>query len=205
MNNYLQEVWKNLTGIPRDDAQELLEYWEEFFLDADLSLEEVVSKYGKPRKFAQVLKMSYFLEQDDLADESHQPQTTKSRLRLIWMIILGIFATPVLLPLALVVVMLILAGLLVLFSVLFTCYVVVASLIFGGILSAVTGFGLIFSSFSTMLVFVGLGFALGGFGLLLLPLVVKLTYLFGHFFMMIVKNIARRITRKSNLSLKGEF
>ena len=156
MNRYLQEVWSHLGGIPKADAQELLEYYEEYFLDANLSLEEIVAKYGKPKKFAQALLMTYYLDQDDAVQRSEE-NVAKPRFRLVWMVTLALFASPIFVPVAIAVVIVILALFISILAVLLSLFATAGALIVAGIFSAVSGLGVMMQSLATMDLFVGLG------------------------------------------------
>ena len=210
MNKYLQEVWQQLKGIPKDDAKELLEYYEEYFLDAGMSLEQVEAKYGKPKKFAQQLMMTYYLDKDDEAlasteAEVHPAAGAKPRMRLVWLIILSLFASPLLVPLALGVLLAIVLVLLAILACLLAFYAAMIGLIVVGAGFVVTGFGVLTQSMATMDFFVGLGLLGIGLGLLLGLGTVKVTRLAFSAFVNFVKWIGRKISRRRISSEKEAF
>lgn len=208
MNKYLQEVWSHLGGIPKADAQELLEYYEEYFLDANLSLEEIVAKYGKPKKFTQALLMTYYLDQDDVAQKNEE-NSAKPRFRLVWMVTLALFASPILVPVAIAVVIVILAVFISILAILLGLFATAAGLIVAGLFSVVSGLGVMLQSLATMDLFVGLGILAIGLGLLLGLATVKLTRWFFILFINFVKWLGRKISRHqmkdSNHGKRGAY
>ena len=45
VNEYLAEVKANMSGIPADERDELLQFYEEQMMDAGLTTDEIVAKY----------------------------------------------------------------------------------------------------------------------------------------------------------------
>lgn len=60
MNEYLNEVVDHLQEIPEDDRFDLIQYYEEYFLDSGKTLDQIIDEYGTPKQFALKLKISYF-------------------------------------------------------------------------------------------------------------------------------------------------
>ena len=203
MNNYLNEVQKHLSGIPQKEAIELLEYYEEYFLDANLTLEQIIEKYGTPKKFAQALKMTYFLEHDDENSTAVQPQNTKHRLQLVWLIVLGLFASPLLLPVALSLFLVLFACCVVLFALLFSCYITVIALIFSGFFTLISAFGILAQSLVTFIFFTGIAFVAIGLGFIFTPLTLEFTHVLFNLFMKFIKWIGYKLTKKSNIKVRG--
>ena len=237
MDKYLEEVRQNLTGLPQNDADDLLEYYQEFFLDAGLSPDEVESKYGKPKKFAQALKMTYFLEQDDHYDQQVQgepdqasddlpinqdqaPGTasptsksqnlpapyyprTKNRVRLVWLIVLGLFASPILLPVAVVILIAVLLAFATLLMILLAGYAAALTAVVVGLVSLVSGLGVMLPHFASGLFFLGFGILLVGAGIMLAPLTWKLTRLLFSGLVFLVKKIGRKASNRRLAKLKG--
>ncbi|SPX05681.1 membrane protein [Enterococcus faecium] len=94
MNEYLNEVVDHLQEIPEDDRFDLIQYYEEYFLDSGKTLDQIIDEYGTPKQFALKLKISYFSEEEQA--ENELVKNPKRQIRLIWLIIIGLFASPVL-------------------------------------------------------------------------------------------------------------
>jgi uncharacterized membrane protein len=202
MNNYLNDVRKYLSGIPAEDVNDLLQYYDEYFYDTGVTDAQARAKYGKPKKFAQSLRIEYFTEQDDSGWVTTKP---KKRFHLVWMIILGLFASPILFPLAFAAAVTIFALLFAFAVVVLSVYVVVIALIGAGIFGFVIGGLVLFQSPSTAFISLGSGLLALGLGLILAPFLLKFTRWLFNLFMKFVKWIGRRITRRNKIAMKGEY
>lgn len=204
MNSYLEAVQAHLTDLPQEESSDLIAYYQEYFIESGLTLEDITVQYGTPKQFATKLKLSYFLDQDDHAQEEEESISAKSRFQLVWLIILGLFASPLLVPLALAVLLLILALLMVLLALLFSLYMLDVSLVFGGLFSFISGLSVIFSSPMTTLVFSGLGLLLFGVGILISPFILFLTKWLCLRFLGMIKWLGRKLTQRTRRDQKGE-
>lgn len=72
MNSYLEAVQAHLTELPQEESGDLIAYYQEYFIESNLTLEEIKAQYGTPKQFATKLKLSYFLDQDDHAQEEEK-------------------------------------------------------------------------------------------------------------------------------------
>ncbi|MDR2976579.1 MAG: DUF1700 domain-containing protein [Streptococcaceae bacterium] len=200
MNNYLNDVRKHLLGIPEEDVSDLMEYYEEYFYDAGVTDAQAYSRYGKPKNFAKYLKVTYFMNQDDEALLKAKP---KSRLRLVWMIVLGLFASPILVPLAFAAAVTIFALLFAFAVIVLSAYVVVISLIAAGIVGIFFGVAALFQSPATAFIALGSALLALGIGLILAPFLIKFTRLLFNLFMKFVKWVGRKFTGRSKYAVKG--
>lgn len=100
MNEYLDEVFNELQELPEDDRFDLIQYYEEYFLDSGKTMEKILEEYGTPKQFALKLKINYFSELDDSNGGKVNTKSSKRQVRLIWMVIIGLCASPLLIPLA---------------------------------------------------------------------------------------------------------
>ena len=79
MNDYLNEVVDHLQKIPEDDRFDLIQYYEEYFLDSGKTLpDQVIDEYGTPKQFALKLKISYFSEEDSRRRVSEESKKTNA-------------------------------------------------------------------------------------------------------------------------------
>lgn len=202
MNNYLNDVRKHLAGIPAEDVNDLLEYYEEYFYDAGMTDADAYTKYGRPKKFAQFLRMNYLLDQDDARLRETKP---KHRLQLVWVIVLGLFASPILLPLAIGAAAVIFGLLIAFLAIVFSVYVVVFSLIAAGLASAIVGSFVLLENPATSFVAMGVGLAALGIGLVLAPFLLCFTRLLFSLFMRFVKWLGRKLVRPKNSRMKGSL
>lgn len=50
MNEYLDEVFNELQELPEDDRFDLIQYYEEYFLDSGKTMEKILEEYGTPKQ-----------------------------------------------------------------------------------------------------------------------------------------------------------
>ncbi|MCY7187991.1 DUF1700 domain-containing protein [Streptococcus gallolyticus] len=96
--DYLAKLDKYLRKLPKEDYQEAMDYFSEYFEEAGLENEaQVIAELGTPKEAARDI-ISRLLD-EKIIDQEKRP---KSRVSVVWLAILAILATPVALPLALV-------------------------------------------------------------------------------------------------------
>lgn len=93
---FLKQLRQALVGIPPEEIDGAMEFYEEYFADAGPEREaEVLREMGSPGAVAAQIKA-------DFAVRSLQtrPQTAKNGISAAWLVLLAILASPVALPLA---------------------------------------------------------------------------------------------------------
>ena len=203
MDKYLNEVSKYLKNIPVDERQDIMNYYEEYFLDAGFSYSDLVRTYGSSKQFARDINLNYLLEQDDNNLLEKSSNNGKSAVYLTWLVVLVLFASPILFPVALVLVffIMILAFLLLIF--LFILYVVTFVLLGGGVVELVSGIAVLFQGPATSAFVFGQGLIMIGIGLILCPLLVKITQFLVGKFMDFIKWIGRKISKRQSSRQEG--
>lgn len=95
---YLAELDKYLRKLPKEDYQEAMDYFSEYFEEAGPENEaQVIAELGTPKEAARDI-ISRLLDEKIIDQE----KTPKSRVSMVWLAILAVIITPVALPLALV-------------------------------------------------------------------------------------------------------
>ena len=168
-HTFLQRLEKALRHIPKDDREDAIAYYTEYFeeMGADDN-EDVSQSLGKPEAIAKEIIAN--------CTEKHiEEQKTKGGVKnsatVIWMIILAIFAAPIALPLAI-------AGIAVLFAILITLLAFIFAIFCAGVgfvFAGIMMFTAIFfaGGFGQGLVCAGMGCLLLGAGLLILVGMIK--------------------------------
>jgi uncharacterized membrane protein len=174
-------------------------------LDSEMSVEEVEAKYGNPKKLAGLIKMTYFLDKDEKAMQSDEPVAIKSRLKTSWMIIIGLFATPILIPLAFGLLATFIGILIAATALLFSAYVLVIALLAGGLFVIGAGISVVLQSWATTVTFVGAGLIMSGIGLILTPYVLKFTKWLFNKTVDFIKWVGRKVTRKQHADFGGGY
>lgn len=95
---YLAKLDKYLRKLPKEDYQEAMDYFSEYFEEAGPENEaQVIAELGTPKEAARDI-ISRLLDEKIIDQE----KTPKSRASMVWLAILAVIITPVALPLALV-------------------------------------------------------------------------------------------------------
>ncbi|KRN33300.1 DUF1700 domain-containing protein [Weissella halotolerans] len=205
-DDYLAQVRNHLNGIPTADQDDMLRFYDEQFMDAGYSLDEVVQKYGTPKQFARTLRLEYMMNLDDEAKRAAtEPQSrTRTRGNILLLIVLCLFASPVLIPVAIGLIIVILVALMLFFMMIFGIYAAIIMTLAGGVFALINGLLLLGQSIPTGLFFIGTGFALTGLTLIGGPIIWNLTKWLFEVFMQGIKWIGRRfITHRTQQSLRS--
>lgn len=113
---FLDVLNRKLRHLPKEDRADAIAYYEEYFAEMNLGEDEDVTlQVGQPANIARDI-LGNCTEKH--LDKQKEKGGIKNSATLIWMILLGICASPIAIPIA--------AALIVL---LFTCVVVVASIV----------------------------------------------------------------------------
>ncbi len=160
---FLSKLQRELRHIPREDREDALSYYQEYFEEMDSADDEdVTAELGLPEEIARQIIGDCTRKH---VEKQRKEGGVKNSATTIWMIVLAIFAAPIGLPLALAGVVLLLAILLVLLAVLLCAFLTAAATVFCGICL----FPAVFcaGSFAQSLVCVGFCLFFSGFGILL--------------------------------------
>jgi len=155
----MKELRRNLEALPFEEREAAISYYEEYFDEAGPDREtETIESLGSPEAIAAELKADYAVNKP--------PKTPREGASKVWLVILAIFAIPIALPLAIALAAVIFSLFVALLAVIFSIGVAAIALLVGGILTLVSGFGVIATGPLTTLFFLGGGLALLGIGIL---------------------------------------
>lgn len=206
IEQYFTEVESYLTGVPASEQEEMLQFYKEQVIESGMTVSEMEAKYGTPKQFARTIRLEYFMDMDDaLIDDTLTPQErTKQRTRMIWLIVLGLFASPILIPVAIAVLFIIAMGLFFFICALLGIYGMVVGTLAGGVASLVFGGMLLTQSIPTAIFFMGLGLLLTGLTIAVTPIVLNLTRWMFEMFVKFMKWIGRRfVSRRDKKPVEG--
>lgn len=150
---YLQKLEKQLKHLPKEDFQDTLDYFNEYF-DEKENDEQAIQELGSPKEAAREILANLY-DKERIEDK---PNTSN----MVWLTILAILAAPIGVPLAITLVALFITLLLIIFSLfllLISLWIVLLSLAIAQLLLA---FDLFTLSWSTSLLFTGLALTLLG-------------------------------------------
>ena len=187
---YMQELGQYLRHLSEEDRQDALEYYSEYIDELNLEPEEdICAKIGDPRDVSRHI-IAQTTERK--IAEQKEKNTAKGSGSILWLIILGIFASPIALPLAIALVVIIISLVITVGSVLLAFFVSGAAMIVAGIGICVMSF---FSGSVGQVFFaIGAGLFVLGLGILILIGTLKLT---GLIVRGVSSSVKKRIARKA--------
>lgn len=161
-NDYMKTLAYCLRRLPKEDFDQAIDYYEEYFADAGPENEQkAIEDLGSPEEAAKELIMNLAIK-----NAEKPPKTVKRSFKAVWIGILGICAAPIALPLAfcliLVTASLIFSLLCILGGLLLTAICIAAAAVIG----IFGGFILLFTSFNNGLATLGFSFLCAGIGIL---------------------------------------
>jgi uncharacterized membrane protein len=160
---YIRKLDRLLKKLPPDERNDAVRYYAEYLADAGPEREaEAISGLGSPAQVASGIKADAAMRQL----EEGKPRM-RTGISAVWLAVLGVFALPIALPLAIAGFAVVFSVLVSVFAVLFSLIVSMASLFLSGIVTAVCGFAVLPQSFATGLFYIGGGLACTAIGFLL--------------------------------------
>lgn len=180
---YMTELKKYLKRLSKEDYENAIEYFEEYFDEAGPENEQsVMDELGSPKEAAKELLVN--LLEENMTASDKKPSIGK----VLGISFLVLCASPIAIPLIITLAALLLCVLLTIASL----FVVSGSLVISGILCAIKGISLIVTTWAGCSAYVGAGFFLGGLGLVTLVLEIYLVY----WIFIGVGHLAHRLARK---------
>ena len=114
---FLQELDYRLRHMPDEDKFDAIEYYSEYIDDLNLPPEcDICVHLGSPKEVARQIIAD---TTEKKIDEQQEKKTTKGFGSILWLVILGIFASPIALPLAIAAIAIIFAGVVTIGSIIF--------------------------------------------------------------------------------------
>lgn len=156
--SFLLELKKKLRRLPKDEIDNILLYYKEYFEDSEKSDEEVIQELGLPSSIASQILAEYAF------DDTKQ---NRGKGYSIFLIILAIFAAPIGIPLAIGGIILLFAMLIVIAALLICFAAVVFSFLAAGIAVCIGGVAVILESPATSIFYIGAGLVIIGLSILL--------------------------------------
>lgn len=161
---YLSELSNRLKGIPKEDRDDALNYYEELMGDMELSdNEDVTLRLGTPKEVAREIIDNTTVKYVEEASTSKKK--VKSTGTVIWLTILGILSAPVSLPLAIVAFAIVLTLVITLLVIYLSLFATAIALVGGGLFTV--GMALFAPGFMSKIAWIGAGLVAVGLGILL--------------------------------------
>lgn len=191
IEQYIRALEEELKYLPKEEREEALLYYREYFDDAAQSAEDgtydPVQEFGMPKELAgKIISESAGKRLDE------KPATGKKSMETVWVVILAILASPIALPIGIAIIAVMVSMLAAVISVGAAFFGSAVGLTFGGLAGIVCGAVLTVSEPATGVLLMGGSFLLLGIGCLLCVigywLVKGLIYLITVLFGSLVKN-----------------
>jgi len=164
---FIQELKVRLQRLPYDEINSAINYYEEYFDDAGTQNEQsVIAELGSPANVASQIIADFVIK-----DMKSSKDSGRMGLSTVWLVILAIFASPIALPIAFAIVMVIFALVLCLFAFIITG----VALGLSGIVIFLMSMTFIMRDFPTAIFFIGCGLVCLGIGIILTILFVILS------------------------------
>lgn len=191
-SEFMEKLKELLSDLSESEREEVLTYYEEYFEDAGEENEQaVIESLGSPQKVARIIKeglkdsqgeQGEFTEhgfsgyEDEEKEELEQPEGRKNFLRkrsglsggwLLLLIILAVFAFPILIPVVSAVIAVIFAIIVAIAAVLFAAVIAGIALVIAAGCLLIGGVAMLFHTARMGVLMIGLGLVSGGIGVLL--------------------------------------
>ena len=154
-NDFILELKKHLKGLSEAEIYEAISYYEEYFSEAGSENEDkVIADLGSPKDIAMKI-----LGDCTMKNIESDERPAKKWSKMILLIVLGIFASPVALPLGIALIVVAVALIISVSAVIFSFFSTAVALVICGILTVFMGLSLIINELPTAMFF-------GGFGLI---------------------------------------
>lgn len=167
---FIKELVQKLKKLPQDEIDSAADYYTEYFDEAGVeNANEVIKKLGSPSQVASQILADYAFKSLD-----ENPKSTKKGISAVWFILLAILATPIALPLLLLIILPIFIFFIISAALSVSFLAIAFSLVVGGIASIVAGFAVMTEHMATSMFFIGTGLSISGIGLLLFSPIIAL-------------------------------
>lgn len=171
-NPYIQELTQYLKQLSQDELNDVIDFYSEYIMDAGLTdQQEIINKLGTPKQLSRKILADYSIRalDNDQAGQPHYEPKSKKNIRMIWLVILAMFASPVAIPVAIAVLACIFGLLVAVVAVVISAFLVLLALFAVGIIMIGSGFAVVGSSIPTSIFFVSGGIALIGITMVIAP------------------------------------
>lgn len=202
-STYIKNLQTYLSGLTKDEQNDVIDFYSEYIEDANLQSDnEIIAKLGTAKQLARKVLADYSIKENEGLEEV-KTSSSKSNIKLIWVILLGILSTPLTIPVA----VLIFIGIVLVFGLLLTfIFAAILFFLFGiifGAISIYSGIIFLFTNFTSGLFYLGTGLACVGLVLIICPLSISII----RFLLQITVQIFRQVFQKLSQrdpSLKGD-
>ncbi|MDF2686657.1 MAG: hypothetical protein K0S55_1839 [Clostridia bacterium] len=195
---FFARLREGLKRLSDEEIENAVRYYAEYFSDAGEENEaKILEELNSPEAIASQIVADHAIKS---VEEAPTNSKAKKGISAIWFVLLAIFASPIALPIALAIAVVIFALIIVIFALIFAFFMVVLATFLSGIFLIICGLALIPQSIGTALAFVGIGAVSFGLSIfVLLPLVYFTRKIFGGLAKLINNRILNKKKRGNNI------
>lgn len=158
---FMKELEAHLSKTDARERAEALAFYNEYFDEAGIEKEQtVIQELGSPAQVAAQIKADAAVR--DIQSEA----PVRKGISAVWIVILGILALPVALPLTALLALIAFIFLIVAGALLFAAAVIVAAVLFSGVVVIAVGVDVFFAYPAVGIFYIGIGLLLSGLSLL---------------------------------------
>lgn len=199
MNEYLDDLERYLAVLPDDDRADIISYYREYIEDAELGDRAAIEgRLGTAKHLARVTlaDASVKAEEQSNADDQRTTAPRRNNWRNVWMIILGVFALPIGVPMIIALALIFIAAIIVVGALILSLVAIVASIFIVGVAAVIAGFSALFTEWATGVLFIGAGLVAIGLMLIAVPGSIALVRWFGRWVARMVRSTYKRLSER---------
>lgn len=210
---YIADLSYHLRDLQREEFEDAIHYVEEYFEEAgEDNASQVIEELGAPNKLAATIRAEATIKNNQQQQERRKkegsnnreeyvPRSGKRDLKSLWIIILGIFALPIALPLALAAFLIVFSFFLVIFCLIIAGICCTVALIIFSVPAFVSSLALMSTSYASGLVGLGISFISLGAGLLILTILILAIRTFIPWAVHCLSGLFQRFSRRRSYSV----
>ena len=193
--SYIQDLASYLTNLPQEDREGALFYYEQYIYEGKLTDGQAVSEFGTPKQLARRLVVDYYMgDAPQLPEEKAQSPFTLARV-----VILALFASPILIPVMIAALAVIFSLMIAFASLVLAVFGVILGFLVAAIVSVIGGVIIISQSILGGLFYVTFGLALFGLVILGWPLAFLMVRWLKTIFMWLIKWVGKQTVGKKGV------
>lgn len=172
-NPYIKELAKYLTQLTKEEQADVLDFYSEYILDGQMTSEAmIIHKLGTPKQLSRKILADYSIRalDNEEAGLPHYEPKSKKNIRMIWLVLLALLASPVAIPLVIAIIAIVIGFFIAILGVLIALVVTLLGIAIAGLATIVGGIAVWGSSIPTSIFFIGVGVTALGLMLVIAPI-----------------------------------
>ncbi|BAP85390.1 hypothetical protein LOOC260_108500 [Paucilactobacillus hokkaidonensis JCM 18461] len=172
-NPYIQELAKYLTQLTKEEQADVLEFYSEYILDAQMTSEAmIIHKLGTPKQLSRKILADYSIRNldNEEAGKPHYEPKSKKNIRMIWLVLLALLASPVAIPIVIAIIGVLIGFFVAIVAIFIALIVTILGIVVAGVAAIVGGIMVWSASIPTSVFFMGIGVTALGLMLIIAPI-----------------------------------